>query len=151
MASENGLKKIEEQEQTTGAYRQVFYYTGERLDSIERFHVAPQTEPDWLGTQLYIYENGLLTKEMFRVSIQMNDGPKNLSWDGVIYTYKNSLLQSACLGENECTGYLYDNQNRVVTKTSYYYGDTRVLEELKYQNDLLTEKTTKRRVRYFYE
>jgi hypothetical protein len=163
-AYENGLKKIEEQEQTSGIYRQVFYHTGERLDSIERFHVGPQAEPDWLNTHLYIYENGLLAKEMFRTSVSTNERPKTLSWDGFIYTYNNGLLQSACLGENECTGYIYDNQNSVVTKTSYYYGEERLLEELTYQGDLLMEKTKydhsvyvsedfirKRRVKYFYE
>jgi hypothetical protein len=137
---ENGLKKVEDHEEGFGIYRQVFYYTNTTLDSIERYSIILQMEPDLMNTQLFTYENGLLAKESFKATIDMIDGPKTMVWDGVSYTYHNQLLQSKCYGENECTNYFYNNANKLITVTENYYGEERILEELRYEFGLLTEK-----------
>jgi hypothetical protein len=139
---ENGVKKIEDKEESTGIYRQVFHYTNLTLDSVEHYSINPEMEPNLAYTHHYTYKNGLLAKESFSVIIDaLNVGPKMLSWDGTYYTYVNGLLQSKCDGEVECTKYVYNTKDKVIRITKNDGSEERLLEELTYESDRLTEKT----------
>jgi hypothetical protein len=139
---EDGLKKVEEKEESFGIYRQLFYYTGITLDSVEGYLIYPHsTQPYLMNTKVFTYENGRLTKELFKAHIDTVEGPKTLTWEGNHYTYQDGLLQSKCFGEYDCTKYFYDGASRLVTITQWLDGEDRVTEELRYEGDLLTEKT----------
>jgi hypothetical protein len=139
---ENGLKKVEDKEESTGIYRQLFHYTNSILDSIQSYSINPEMESNWLSTQRYEYENGLLSKESFRTVILEAQGPRSISWDGNYYTYKNGLLQSECLENNECKRYFYNNEGKIIRIVESDASDkARIREEFTYdKSHVLTEK-----------
>jgi len=59
---EKELKKVEDKEENTSIYRQVFHYTNSMLDSVKNYSIQPDMSPWLMSTHLYTYKNGLFNK-----------------------------------------------------------------------------------------